>query len=130
MINKVFNYLIHSKYLFFIIVILFQLIIQIYFYNRTITQIGINEHQLLGFTTERHYENVAFNFYKYDQFASGDYPDLTPESYRAPLWPFILSIAYNFFDFDMKLGLIINNILLFLCSFLTPSNFEGKSKKV
>ena len=116
--NKLLSHLSKPENQIFLVLIVIQLITQFYFYNRTISQIGINEHGLLGFTTEYHYENVAFNYFTYNQLASGEYPNLTPETYRAPLWPFILSNAYKIFGFDMKIGLIINNIFLFICSII------------
>ena len=116
--NKLLANLLKPENQMFFVLIIIQLIIQIYFYNRTISQIGINEHGLLGFTTEYHYENVAFNYFAYNQFASGEYPNITTSTYRAPLWPFILSSAYKIFGYDMKIGLIINNIFLFICSII------------
>jgi len=100
----------------FLVVIAIQLIVQCYYYNRTVSQIGINEHGLMGFTTEYHYENVAFNYSNYNQFALGEYPDLRSETYRAPLWPFILGNAYRIFGLHLETGLIINNLFLLLSS--------------
>ena len=94
--------------------IIIQTLVLIYYCNQTVTKIGINEHGLLGYTTEAYYQNCAKNMALYNVYSEGNYPDIKPTNFRPPLFPFLLSIVYKIFSVNEVYGIIFNNILLLL----------------
>ena len=113
----------------FVVLIILQLLLQVYYYNQTIEKVGVNEHGLLGYTTEIYYHNCAKNIAIYGIHSDGEYPEISPTNYRPPLFSFLLSIFYKIFSVNEKYGLILNNILLFLTTiiiFRTSRLFNSK----
>jgi len=102
----------------FMCLIIFQLATQIYYYNQTIEKIGVNEHGLLGYTTEAYYHNCAKNMALYGIHSDGEYPEIKPTNYRPPLFSFLISIIYKIFSVNEVHGLIFNNILLLLTTII------------
>ena len=111
------------------VLIILQLLLQVYYYNQTIEKVGVNEHGLLGYTTEIYYHNCAKNIAIYGIHSDGEYPEISPTNYMPPLFSFFYLIFYKIFSVNEKYGLILNNILLFLTTiiiFRTSRLFNSK----
>jgi hypothetical protein len=77
-----------------------------------------------GLTTEHYYSPLAINFLEYRVYATGEPPDLLPISQRPPFYSIVLAGLYGVFGEDERVGLIINNIFLWLTVLLVY--FLGK----
>ena len=67
-----------------------------------------------GLTTEHYYSPVALNLLHHGTYGVGEYPDVERSTKRPPLYSVVLAGAYGAFVEDERVGLILNNIFLWL----------------
>jgi len=92
----------------FIIILLFVILIQIFFFIKVQYHLSPR-----GFTTEN-FEELSKNLTLYNTYSSGEYPDLPLYTFRPPLHPFLLSLCYKFFGNFYYSGMIFHNVLFTL----------------
>ena len=67
-----------------------------------------------GLTTEQYYSPLALNLLHHGVYGTGEYPDIEETTKRPPFYSIVLAGAYGVFGEDERVGLLMNNLFLWL----------------